>query len=121
MTAPPQVGPIIERTKQKEVPGILVKTIVDLVKDRLMAKRLAMYITKQWKDFNPFKNALESGPVLSLPLTASRLQTPGRGSGDTGPMEVIMETRVYAPQEPNELRKDYAQKGMKDASYIVKL
>ena len=115
------MGPIIERTKQKEVPGILVKTIVDLVKDRLMAKRLAMYITKQWKDFNPFKNALESGPVPSLLVTTSRLPMLVRGSGHAIPLEVIMETRAYTPQESKELRKDYSQNDMKNASYIVKL
>jgi hypothetical protein len=34
---------------------------------------------------------------------------------------MIMETRTYTPKEFNTLRKDYAQNGMKDASYIVKL
>ena len=121
LAAPQQVEPTIERASQKEIPSVLMKTIVDLDEDQLMGKRLTMNVTKRLKDSNPLKNALETGLVPSLPVTVPRLQTPGRGSGDTGPMEVIMETRVYAPQEPNELRKDYAQKGMKDASYIVKL
>ena len=46
MTAPQQVEPIIERALQKEVPNILMKTIVNLDKDRVMGKRLAMNITK---------------------------------------------------------------------------
>jgi hypothetical protein len=37
---------IIERPSQKEVPSILMKTIVNLDKDRVMGKRLAMNITK---------------------------------------------------------------------------
>ena len=72
-------------------------------------------------DSNPFKNALESGPVPSLLVTTSRLPMLVRGSGHAIPLEVIMETRAYAAQEFKELRKDYALNGMKNASNIVKL
>ena len=118
LTALQQVQSIIERTSQKEGPSILRKSIVDLDKDRLMGEKLAM---KWWKDPNPFKTALESGPVPSLLVTTSRLPMLVRGSGHAGPMEVIMETRAYTPQESKELRKDYSQNDMKNASYIVKL
>ena len=86
-----------------------------------MGKKLVMNITKQWKDSNPFKTALESGPVPSLPVTSSWIQRPVRGSGHAGPREVIMETRAYTPQKLNETRKDCAQNSMKNASYTVKL
>ena len=46
LTAPQQVEPIIERVSQKEIPSVLMKTIVDLDRDKLMGKRLAMNITK---------------------------------------------------------------------------
>ena len=98
-----------------------MKTIVDLDEDQLMGKRLTMNVTKRLKDSNPLKNALETGLVPSLPVTASWLQTPVKGFKHAGPMEVIMETREYTSQELNELRKDYAQNNMKDAPYIVKL
>ena len=94
-----QVEPIVEGISQKEVSSIFLKITVDLDKDRLMGKRLAMSIMKLWKDSNPFKIAIDSGPVPSLPVIASQLQTVVRGSGHSGPTEVIMETRVYSPQE----------------------
>jgi hypothetical protein len=37
--------------------------MVDLDKNRLIGKRLAMNITKRWENSNPFKNALVSGRV----------------------------------------------------------
>jgi hypothetical protein len=40
------VEPIIERASQKEIPSVLMKTIVDLDRDKLMGKRLAMNPTK---------------------------------------------------------------------------
>ena len=121
LTAPQQVEPIIERVSQKEIPSILMKTIIDLDKDRLMGKRLAMNIMKERKESNTLENALESGPVPSLLVTTSRLPMLVRGSGHAIPLEVIMETRAYTPQESKELRKDYSQNDMKNASYIVKL
>ena len=42
LTAPQQVETIVEKASQKEIPGTLMKTIVNLDRDRLMVKRLAM-------------------------------------------------------------------------------
>lgn len=46
LAAPQQVEPTIERASQKEIPSVLMKTIVDLDRDKLMGKRLAMNPTK---------------------------------------------------------------------------
>lgn len=46
LTAPQQVEPIIERASQKEVLSMLITTVIDLDKDRLMGKRLAMTFTQ---------------------------------------------------------------------------
>lgn len=55
LAVPQQVEPVIERASQKKLPSILMKTIADIDKDRLMGKRLVMNITKWWKDSNPLK------------------------------------------------------------------
>lgn len=57
----------------------------------------------------------------AVPGITSQFLSTNKGSWQTDPTDTVLEVRAYNPQEINELRKNYAQSGMKEAAYIVKL
>lgn len=84
LTNPQGVEPLLEHPASKEVAGILMKTVVDIDKDRLMGKRLDANRTKKrgvGVD-NPFKDAVltqaPSKTARSFPVTSPKVNTPRR-------------------------------------------
>lgn len=136
LTNPQVVAPIMDKAPKKEIPALLMKTVQDIDKDRLMGKRLAMNITRRTRGLiTPDVQPTPSFPVVTVskrtpiikklanslnPFTPAR-EGEGQNSLRYTPGTELTESRPYNPQELSELRREYAQNGMKDATFIVRL
>ena len=63
--------------------------------------------------------------ALSLPVASSKVNTLRRytvfSNNEEEQLKQQIEIRANTPQEISQLRQEYAQNGMKDASYMIKL
>lgn len=133
LNSPEIVKPLVEKAPKKEIPALLMKTVQDIDKDRLMGKRLAMNIVRKQRDLiNPEPSPTLSFPVITTtkktPLIRRAVQslnpfTPTRPEQPQGhiPGVEISESRPFNPQELSDIRRDYAQNGQKDAQFMVRL
>lgn len=130
LTDPDVVQNTVEQVKKDQVPGVIMKAVQDIDKDRIMEKRLALNVAKsRGSQIN------SPGPAVSLPIVTIHkktpkfdLKTPQKGaSGGTFPPPPIYEgmekeeSRPFTQTELSDLSKQFAQNGTKDASYMVKL
>lgn len=133
---PDVIKPLVETAPKKQVPALLMKTVQDLDKDRLMGKRLAMNIVRKQRELAtppdptfvtpslPVETVTKKTPLRNLTQRINPFRSGGPSSSSATPQTPgteIVEYRLYTPQELADLRRDYAQNGEKDAQYIARL
>lgn len=116
LTQPELIEPLIDKAPKKEVAAIMMKTIQDLDKDRVMGKRLAYNLVQRKGLINP----TSTEQIESLPVTTSTVKKNKNAPKATPGLE-IEESRPFTQAELNDLRKEYAQNGSTDAEYMLRL
>ncbi|XP_059101848.1 uncharacterized protein LOC131895456 [Peromyscus eremicus] len=136
LTNPDVVEQELEGCSKAQTTALLMKTVQDIDKDRLMGKRLALNIVRKEQERSATPGWNGRNTVPSFPVSTQSKRTPIRstisalnpfstGGGSNHPKfemgTKFEEIRPYTPQEISELRKDYAQNGQKDAEYMCRL
>nr|XP_045010332.1 THUMP domain-containing protein 1-like [Jaculus jaculus] len=79
---PERVKPFVESVSKKQVPAVLMKTVQDLDKDRLMGKRLAMNIVKKQMDLiNPSEPGRRGTWRVASTVASPAQRAPQPGGG----------------------------------------
>lgn len=118
LTTPIAVEKCLEKCKKNQTPAVLMKTVQDIDRDRIMGKRLAMNITQK-------KGKSQKKKWPSFPVSTRITKTPSSGGSKFNPFmddkEETLEQRAFNQTELSDLRRDFAQNGAKDAEYMCRL
>lgn len=115
ITTPTDAQEALQERGKKHTSSILMKTIQDIDRDRVLGKRLAL---------NVVRRGIGRGPAPSFPMTTTVTKTPfsrsatGFFSPSANQREIIREEHAYNQSELSELRKDFPQNNLKDAEWI---
>ena len=75
LTDPDTVTAVIEKAPKKEVSALLMKTVQDVDKDRIMGKKLALNMVRKHRDL-----ASPSDPTYSFRVVTNTKRTPIRNA-----------------------------------------
>lgn len=120
ITSPQVLKPLVELAPKGEVPALLMKTVQDIDKDRIMGKRLALNVVQTKGLINPINSGPARELTEALPVTTSTVKR-NKNAPRTVPGIEMEESRPFTQSELNDLRKEHAQNGATDAEYMLRL